>query len=311
MKKIALISSFCDTEKKQNVLLENINILKENGVDVMCISPNFIELKYDIIKSSDFTFYTKENPILNWPERAFMFWKTIPTDKGWVKMTHFLNDYGWAALYQTKKLSEIALTFDYDIFYHMIYDTVLDNNLINEIKNNETNIIHPRRNPNNQDDLWETSLHFMIFDRELMKKIIKEITLDEYLSTNGTAEEEVLKWKNKFNISGSEYEVKDKIFLYEGEDFFNYTDELKCKIFFSKNQEKLKLIFYDISSDLKIQFIVNDTENNLDIKKGKNKLIETDFLCKDVYKLKIKTENKEIDLTNIYRDTKRNFLNYN
>ena len=39
-------------------------------------------------------------------------------------------DYGWAALYQTKKLSEYALTYDYDRYYHIIYDTEIDDTVV-------------------------------------------------------------------------------------------------------------------------------------------------------------------------------------
>jgi hypothetical protein len=46
-----------------------------------------------------------------------------------------------------------------------------------------------------------------------MEKIEKEITLKEYLSTNGVAEGEVEKWKHKFNLATSEHFVKDTNFL--------------------------------------------------------------------------------------------------
>ena len=42
----------------------------------MVIRPNFVIVKQDIIDLCDFFFYTKENPVLNWPVRAFTFWKT-------------------------------------------------------------------------------------------------------------------------------------------------------------------------------------------------------------------------------------------
>jgi 3-polyprenyl-4-hydroxybenzoate decarboxylase len=60
MKKIALISTFCDTEEKQNVLLENILKLKNLGLDIMVISPNFVIVKQDIIDLCDFFFTLKK-----------------------------------------------------------------------------------------------------------------------------------------------------------------------------------------------------------------------------------------------------------
>jgi len=328
MKKIALISTFCDTEEKQNILLENINILKNNGVDTMCLSPNFIPLNHEIIEKSDFVFYTKENPLLNWPERAFTFWKTIPTDKGWIKMTHFLSDYGWAALYQTKKLSEIALTFDYDIFYHMIYDTELDDTLMNEIRSNETNILHPRVDPHDQKTLWETTLHFMVFDREFTKKISEEITLNEYLRTNGVAEGEVLKWKNKFNIPTKGHPVKDKIFLYEDKDFFNYDLDNDYKIFINKHDSdvkiwkgdtpeeyimnnKLRVILYEIKQEGTFKFTINDETITYQVKKSNNYTIEFDVKCDEIQNICFDFNNKFVDFTEKYKKINRNYISYN
>ena len=61
MKKIALISTFCDTEEKQNILRENILKIKNLGIDVMAVSP--IEIPHDIVSLCDFFFFTKENKI--------------------------------------------------------------------------------------------------------------------------------------------------------------------------------------------------------------------------------------------------------
>ena len=77
MKKIALISTFCDNNEKVEVLKETIIILKNKGMDVMCLSPNFINLSKEIVELSDFIFYTKENPILKWPEKSMTSWKPI------------------------------------------------------------------------------------------------------------------------------------------------------------------------------------------------------------------------------------------
>ena len=71
MKKIALISTFCDTDEKIYTLINNIKKLKEVGLDTLVISP--IKLPSRIIEISDFVFFTKENPVFNWPQRGFTF----------------------------------------------------------------------------------------------------------------------------------------------------------------------------------------------------------------------------------------------
>ena len=162
MKKIVLISSYCDTQEKIDILYDNIRILKELGLDTLVISP--ITLPREIIEVSDFVFFTKENPILDWPVRGFTFWKTHYSSEGWVTMHRNVGDYGWAGLYQIKKMSQIALSYDYDLFYHIIYDLEIDQYIIDTIKSDKPNLIHPRINPNDNDDWWDATLHFMIFE---------------------------------------------------------------------------------------------------------------------------------------------------
>ena len=101
MKKIALISTFCDTDEKIYTLINNIKKLKEVGLDTLVISP--IKLPSRIIEISDFVFFTKENPVFNWPQRGFTFWQSLNTSDGWVTMHRNVADYGWAGLYQVKK----------------------------------------------------------------------------------------------------------------------------------------------------------------------------------------------------------------
>ena len=312
MKKIVLISTFCDTEEKLQILQENIIILKNKGLDVMCLSPNFIQLPNDIIKLSDFIFYTKENPVMNSHTRSFVHWWEVPIDNGLVRMVHYCDDYGWAALYQTKKLSEIALTFDYDIFYHTIYDILLDDQLLLEIDNNEVNMIHPKRDHEQPGVLWDSSLHFMVYDREMMEKIANEITLEEYLkpSDHKIAEGEVLKWKEKFNIPTKGCVIDDQIHTHNVEnDFFNYLNYKDFKFFVKKDYEgypesasngKLAILFHNITSNRKIGVEINEIYYEYFLNIDNNKLITFDINCDDVSSFNVKVNDKTINFMEIY-----------
>ena len=237
MKKLFLISTFCDTQEKQDILLENILKIKELGIDVMALGPNFIQLPPRITEACDYFFYTKDNPLLEWPVRAYTHWyRKEHSPEKILYMHRGLADYGWAALYQTKKLSQLALTFDYDIFYHMIYDLEINEVVKQELLSNKVNLIYPRRNPKNLDEVWETTLHFMVFDRPMMENIEKEITLEEYLRTNGVAEGEVYKWREKYNLKTSNHPVVDKIFYWENFTFYDYKIFPEFEMFISKNE---------------------------------------------------------------------------
>lgn len=322
MKKIALISSYCDNIEKVNILIENIKILKGLGTDVLVISP--LKLPDEVIEKSDFVFFTKENPVLNWPIRAFTFWKNYLVGGKSIMMHRNVADYGWAALYQVKKMSQIALSYDYDIFYHLIYDLEIDETIVNEIKNNLTNLIHPRINPNNPDELWEATLHFMVFERQLMEQIVKKINLEEYLGSNGVAEGQALRWTKELPISISEKPIRDKVFYWKDKDLFDYSKSPIYKMFIGKNEgtevwvgdppisrelnSKIKIFFYDLKLDEEIKILINDKEerytlssNEIFVSSQDSQEIISSFLIQDSTGLYDYLEIfKEIDRNLIY-----------
>jgi len=328
MKKIVLVSTFCNNEEKQNVLKETVLKVKEMEMDIMVISPNFIPIRQDIIDLCDFFFYTKENPLLGWPVRQYTHWYEMPiSDKKTCCIHRGFYDYGWAALYQTKKLSQFALTFDYDIFHHIIYDLEFDDEVVNEFLSDEVNLIHARRNPNNLNEIWETTLHFMTFDRSMMELIEKEITLDNYLSGNGVAEGEVLKWKNKFNLKTSKKIIKDRIFYWENYDFFNYSPFNEFKMFISKNEptdiwlgytenpyktnltENLRIVFHDFENINNVNIKINGDDYLISPKPWE--IIEFPISSQNIYELVFTYNNKTVDFTSEYNSIMMNQIYYN
>lgn len=325
MKKVALISTFCNDSHKQQVLKENILRIKELGIDVIAISP--ITIPQEIVKLCDYFFYTKDNPLLRWPVRMYTHWYQMAlTEQKITTLQRGLPDYGWAGLYQVKKLSEIALTFDYDVFYHMIYDLDIDDVVVEELTNFNTNIIHPRRDPHHPEILWETTLHFMCFDREMMKKICEEIRLEEYLSTNGVAEGEVLKWRNKFNIPTSSHPVRDKIFYWENFDFFNYSPFEEFKFFPSKNEkmtiwlgespvysheltDNLRLVFHGFENQLNLNLNINGRDFKLNPKPWE--IIELEINSNQINSFIIDFNAKIYDFTHEYKEIMMNQVYYN
>ncbi len=324
-KKIALVSTYCDTQEKKDIFLNLVKKVKSLGIDVMAISP--LPLDKEHMDACDFIFFTKENPILKWPVRLFTFWREMPiSDNKIATIQRGVGDYSWAALYHVKKLTQIAMDYDYDIFYHMVYDLDIDEVVKNAITNFEGNIVYPRRDPHHPETLWETTLHFMSFDKDLMKKIEKEITLEEYLSTNGVAEGEVLKWKKKFNICGSENPVRDLIFYWKDYDFFDYSPVKDFKLFLSKNEEidiwlgenpvyatklssKLRIIFFGFKN-LPELFLTIDGEK-FEISPKPWEFIELPVDSKSINQIVLTYDNLEYDLTEKYLDISMNQIYYN
>jgi hypothetical protein len=301
MRKLALITSFCDTNDKVDILIKNIKKLKSLGVDVMLISP--LVMSSDVIEICDFYFSTKENPILNWPVRANTFWlslKNIKNEKVYLHRDE--GDYGWAALYQTKKAAQIAITYDYDIFYHMIYDLNIDDNIINDILSNVVNRTYHRIDPSSKTK-WNVNLHFLPLDKNLTRLISNSIKKEDYISFDGFAENLIEKILKPIGIAKSKFPVTDLIRYFDGNDERNhtYSKNKNYKIFFSRKDGCFDFITYDVEKPI-IKIVVNgdviNYQHTIPVSLNINKL--DSFI---VY-----TEEGKDDYTDVFNSIVRNVI---
>lgn len=309
MKKLVLISSYCDSDDKKTILKENLIKYKELGLDTLLISP--LKLENEIIDLCDYYFYTKENPILCWPERAYTHWLIIHLNEEKCITIHRGHcDYGWAALYQTKKLFQLGLDLDYDMFIHTIYDLDIDDYVCEKLKTEERNMIFTRRDPNNTDFLWDATLHLLIVNREGAEKIENSITREVYVNSDGFAEGHVLKWKNEYGFISSEEPIKDKIFYWEGYNHFDYSLNPNYKVFFAKNDDlnrNFSILVYDIQTLETVDVFLNNEK--LSYEKSNYNLIRTEVDFFDVKDLKIKCGEVVDDYLEIYNNISRNVIN--
>ena len=303
MKKVALISSFCDTQEKLEVIQKNIYIIKGLGIDVILISPIF--LPESITSLCDYYFQTKDNLVLDWPTRSMCIWRELYINNLKYKITKTYGDYGWAGLNQVKQLSEIALLFEYDQFFHMIYDLKIDNNVLEGFNSKRTCDIYPSTR-NGQ--VWASGLHFMIFDRNNLKTFISNIHLDSYLSLKGADAFDWLENLQKiFPYKNEEIPVEDEIYFYDGHDFFNYSPIKEQPFFVVKDDELLdtiKLLFYSVKESKPIQIIVD--ENIINDLTYECCVIDLGFNKLNPKKVKILYDNNEYDITDTINKIKHN-----
>ena len=233
------------------------------------------------------------------------------------------NEYGWAHLWQIKKLLQIGLTLNYDTFYHLIYDTNVDEVVQEAILSNQTNIFYQARWRDGS--IWDCSLLFFILNREMATKIEKEITLEEYLSTNGVAEGEVQKWKKKFNIPHSQKIVHDLISFFKDYDFFNHSPYSEFKMYLSKQgfkrdkmvnegygaieghtdasyptllTDNLRIAFYDIKLPLELTITINGVTYS--ISPQEKEFIEFPISSHDINSIKFEFNENTIDFSEDY-----------
>lgn len=331
MKKLVLISTFCDTQEKIEAFAENVEKFKSAGLDVMAIGPNWIEIPKEIIAKCDFFFYTKENPIITYPEKKHTHWlKKYISENNEVIIHRGFNEYGWASLYQIKKLLQFGITFDYEIYCVTIYDTVITDEMLEKLHSNKVNILHKRVNPKNESELVD-SAHFMILDKNMAKLIEQEIIYDHFYNL-GFAENVVKMWVNKFDLKYEEPHVSDKIYYWDTQPpLFDYQIHKDFKFFISKSlheiiflgiknelreenlSSNLRLVFYDILTEAlnkNISIVINKSYvytfslQNWEI-------IEIPVCSQEIYDIKIIYNDQFINFSKEYEKITFNQIYHN
>lgn len=260
-KRIVLISSYCDTKEKIVILINTIKTIKSYNLDVMVNSP--LSLPSDVINMCDFYVQTKENPLLYWPQKSVMSWvRNTDKDKE-IVIKRALIDYGWAALYQTKKLSEYALTYDYDRYYHIIYDTEIDDTVVSTFLSDKKCNFYPFHE-------HKVSLHLIALDRENLLKFSNLITFDSYLKFNCIVENWLYDTLIKSNMDYKiELEkIEDLILFHKDDNLFDYSNISGLVFFIVKDvvhNDEVCLYFYNNKEKINVLITVDGVESSYDI----------------------------------------------
>ena len=276
MKKLALISSHCDTNEKLEILKNNINLFKNLGIDTFVVS----SIKIDV--DCDFLFITKENPILSWPERAISCFNEFYHNDKILSISSVIEDYGWASLYQIKKIMNFASTYDYQFFYFLIYDLKIDDKIIDDINNNLINIVYPRKDFGTS-KIYPSSLHFAIFNKAKLRLFSNLINKETYLKLGAAfAEDYIHNTSVALGLNHSDHVVCDLIQATNFDKVYNCSSMEDYKLFFNKDNGNFKVLLYEIKSNIKIT-INNDTY----ITSDPMFLIETEISCHDIENISI------------------------
>jgi hypothetical protein len=290
-KRIVLISSYCDTKEKIDILINTIKTIKSYNLDVMVNSP--LPLPSDVINMCDFYIQTKENPLLYWPQKSVMSW-VRNTDKGKeIVIKRALIDYGWAALYQTKKLSEYALTYDYDRYYHIIYDTEIDNTVVSTFLSDKKCNFYPFHE-------HKVSLHLIALDRENLLKFSNLITFDSYLKFNCIVENWLYDTLIKSNMDYKiELEKIDDLILFHKDDnLFDYSDINGLVFFLVKDvvhNDEVCLYFYNNKEKINVLINVDGVESSYYI--SNRDIINLGFKPYDIKNVLISYDGISSDIT--------------
>jgi FkbM family methyltransferase len=292
IKKIALISTFCDNKEKLDLLVENIKKIKSLGIDVMIISP--LKLNDEVIELCDYSIFSKENPILDWPEKSYFQWWGGNYNGVNINMTTTYPDYGYAGLLQIKRMADFALSMDYEIFFPMIYDINITPYVESVFNGSKKNSFFPSY----RDGMtWSIGLHLISLDREHLIRFKTLITKESYLVEGDF---DAFAWLHRAVklIPGviEEEPIEDLIYFLSNKDFFNCSPSDKFKCFIHKtliDNDNMKIVFYDFGGIKQFNIKTDSFENNYEVREWDE--IKLPFLNTD--KLIIANDGEIFDLS--------------
>lgn len=306
MKKVALISTFCDSKEKLDLLTENIKKIKKlKVVDVIIYTP--IQLPHEIYKICDVVIFSKENPVLNWPGKAMEAWREfIINGKIICKLYSTVPDYGYAGLNQVKRMAELALSMGYDHFFPTIYDIEINKEVEKVLLSNKINSFYPSRRG---DTLWEVGLHLISLNREYMERFNKIISKENYL--NHKSDGDIFTFikdcivKENLGVIENTPEIVDQIAMVY--DFWNCSPTSKFKCFIHKNIEEgenIKILLYGYEGEKSFKIHTDNTTQ-------KKTMLEWEVIIlpfPTVKKLEIEVEGVRFDFTDEFLKIGRNMI---
>jgi hypothetical protein len=291
MNKIALISSFCDNQEKLNLLKENIKTIKSLGVDVMVISP--LKLDDETIDLCDYLIYTKENPVLNWPEKSYFQWWDGTVNGEHITMTTTYPDYGYAGLVQVKRMADLALSMSYDYFFPMIYDINIDDHVKSVFLGEKKNSFFPSMRDGH---IWFIGLHLISLDRDHLTRFKMLITKDSYLVEGDF---DAFAWLHRAVklIPGviEDQPVEDLIYFLSNTEFFNISQSPKFKCFIHKTLiDNMKIVFYNFGGLKEFKIVTDGWEEKYEVREWQEITLPF-FHCQN---LVVEHEGETFDFTN-------------
>jgi len=299
-KRVVLINSFCDKQNKIDVLEKNIKLIKSNNLDVILLSP--INLPEYIIDLCNVFIQTKENPVTKWPGKTMFEYWAYCMDNKFYELHLGKSDYGWASLYQIKKLSQIGLTYDYEYYFHIIYDTVIDEHLIDTFLTNEKCILFPSNKG------FEVGGFFMGFNKNVLSLFQEIITKDLYYKNYDVAETLLSNISKVLPCKIEKYDTKDEIYFFENLDLFNYSSYDNFKFFLHKrtlaDDDTAKIFFYDLNGSYDVTVEVNNII--IDTVISNHYLMDLNLHHDDVFSLSITYNGNTHNLIHLYNNISHN-----
>jgi hypothetical protein len=289
------ILSYCDSPEKVSILENTVKTIRKAGFDTLVISP--IPLPSEVTALSNYFVYQKDNPVLEWPEKALKFCKTVYIGGTFKKMLSFLPDYGFTVFNQIKSISAFTDDLEYTQYTFINYDTVITSEMLNKFNYNLVSKVD-----NEVDGKLFPCLLFFSFTKQLLFELSSSINRQSYIecTTGGIPEDYLRHLLKDVDVKVWEDPIDDlaDFKFSEDEDPWNFNTDNQCfKLFFDERY----LIVYTLVNEIKI---------NID---GEDILLQENFIT-DLPKQNFgfyHTTNNLVDLTNLLKSTVTTIIEIN
>jgi len=275
---IFIITAYCNTQEKLNLLRECISNIKKINNNHICIYSHSV-IPEDIQKSVNYVIYDYSNPLLNFKNdnKALIQWNSVHKINR--KLISTLDDFGYAVMSQWKKSINYLENLGYEKFYMTNYDVFFTDNFFIKNKDNLTDYdasffyFGDFRN-------FELNLMFFSIKKPFSTIFFNSMSKKDYLNTSDQLETYVYKkiehFENNYNI------IKTNFCDYGGFQNDENATELSSKHGYKLfDNHKLLTIFGGINLSTNLFEIVllniTDDVNKFEFYTEKEQIVITNF----------------------------------
>lgn len=316
---LIIITCHCNNEEKIQVLEENINLLKSIDLDIMLVS--HVPVPFDIQSQVEYVIYDKSNPIIDFPYRGMVFWRTMNFNGTIIRFDNILSDYGWTAFNQYLLGGNLGLSLNYNFYSFINYDVKLTNLMLDSFQTPSDFLVSNVVDNNDEKGYRFPSFMLNILSKKNLKSILPIIDKKYYMSDThpwlkgGKFRDAEDYWGHL--ITNYQYDVfsepiEDQISFDNTGELYNFSKHEEFKIFFqnSNTHERFitesripRVIIYENSTSF-LTLVINDLHTN--IIDGANILLD----LPEVTSIGYIYEGEYYDLTEEYNNSIYSTINY-
>ena len=253
-KKIFCITAYCNTQEKIEALHKNILFLKKYKYPILLHS--YLKVPDHISSLVDYLIIDKDNPVIHRGIKAL--WWYIKYDT--FQLNKIWNDSSWTAINQIQQISSFLSNKDFDYHIFLNYDLIMSPDKFQE------RLIHLNNSfagSSLAGDLDRTSLIYFILNKDDLKFMSENLSLDDYLSIkdgrmaedyfHGKIMERNIKFDKNIRFSDS---IQGFFGNVPQGEIFNYLNKKTndFSLFFDQNC----IILYNIKLDCDIEIIIDN-----------------------------------------------------